>query len=95
MLFRSITRLDNALEGFAAAMQNCESSLEDTRSQMKAAQGEVLRPFPQEQEYKTKSMRLKELNSLLNMDEKDNAILDFAPGEDDVEPPQKVAGLER
>ena len=91
----NITRLDNALEGFAASLQSCENSLADTQEQMKAAQGEVLRPFPQEQEYLTKSMRLKEVNSLLNMDEKDNAVLDAAPDEGDMEPPPRVAGMER
>lgn len=91
----NITRLDNALEGFAGKLQNCENMLAESQSQMKAAQGEVLRPFPQEQEYLTKSARLKEVNSLLNMDEKDSAILDTAPDEGDMEPAPKVAGLER
>ena len=91
----NITRLDNVLEGFAASLQSCENSLADTQEQMKAAQGEVLRPFPQEQEYMTKSMRLKEVNSLLNMDEKDNMVLDAAPDEGDMEPPPRVAGMER
>ena len=91
----NITRLDNVLEGFAASLQSCENSLADTQEQMKAAQGEVLRPFPQEQEYLTKSLRLKEVNSLLNMDEKDNAVLDAAPDEGDMEPPPRVAGMER
>ena len=91
----NITRLDNALEGFASSLQNCENSLADTQKQLKSAQGEVLRPFAQEQEYMTKSMRLRELNSLLNMDEKDNTILDFAPDESDTERAPKVVGLER
>jgi hypothetical protein len=91
----NITRLDNALEGFAAKLQNCEEQLSQTQSQMKAAQGEVLRPFPQEQDYLTKSARLKQVNSLLNMDEKDNAILEGEPDEGDTEPAPKVVGLER
>jgi len=77
----NITRLDNALENFTDKLQNCENLLSETQSQMKAAQGEVLRPFPQEQEYLTKSARLKVVNSLLNMDEKDSTILDFTPDE--------------
>ena len=91
----NITRLDNALEGFASSFQNCENSLTDTQEQMKTAQGEVNRPFPKEQEYQEKSKRLKEVNSLLNMDEKDNAVLDAAPDEGDMEPPSRVAGMER
>lgn len=91
----NITRLDNALGGFTDALQKCETNLTDTQTQMQAAQSEILRPFPQEQEYKDKSKRLNEVNSLLNMDEKDNAILDTIPDEGDMEPPLKVAGLER
>lgn len=91
----NITRLDNALEGFAEKLQNCESGLAETQSQMKAAQGEVLRPFAQEQEYLTKSARLKELNVLLNMDEKDNKILDFAPDEGDMEPALRAVCMAR
>ena len=85
----NITRLDNKLEDFAGMLKNCEGQLADVQTQMEAAKGEVDRPFPQEQEYTEKSARLKELNILLNMDEKDNAILDYAPGEDDMEPPPR------
>jgi hypothetical protein len=53
---------------------------------MEAAKGEVDRPFPQEAEYTEKSARLKELNILLNMDEKDKELLNFEPDEGDVEP---------
>lgn len=91
----NITRLDNALGGFTDALQKCETNLADTQAQMQAAQSEVLRPFPQEHEYLVKSKRLNEVNSLLNMDEKDSTILDTAPDEGDMEPPLKVAGLER
>jgi len=91
----NITRLDNALEGFAASLQNCGNSLEETQTQFKAAQGEVMRPFAQEQELLTKSERLKQVNSLLNMDEKDNTVLDFSPDEGEAENKPKVAGLER
>jgi hypothetical protein len=91
----NLTRLDNALEGFAAKLENCDSNLTETQSQMKAAQGEVSRPFKQEAEYAEKSKRLKEVNSLLNMDEKDNTILEAEPDEGDTEPAPKAHGLER
>ncbi|MDF1494566.1 hypothetical protein [Caproiciproducens sp. CPB-2] len=91
----NITRLDNAFEGFAASLHNCEESLADTRKQVEAAQGEVSRPFPQEQEYQTKSLRLKEVNSLLNMDEKDHTVLDASPDEADMAPVLQLAGRER
>ncbi len=91
----NITRLDNQLEGFAGALKGCEAQLADVREQMETAKSEVDRPFPQEQEYAEKSARLKELNILLNMDEKDDAILDYAPDEDEPEPPPREAGRER
>jgi hypothetical protein len=91
----NITRLDNALDGLAASLQNCESNLADTQAQLAAAKGEVDRPFPQEQEYKEKSLRLKEVNALLNMDEKDHTVLDASPDEGDAEPAPRNADRER
>jgi hypothetical protein len=55
----------------------------------------VDRPFPQEKEYAEKSARLKELNILLNMDETDDAIMDYEPDEDALEVPQRYNGRER
>jgi hypothetical protein len=91
----NITRLDNALESFADSLKNCEGSLAETRTQLENAQGEVNRPFPQEQEYTKKSGRLKELNVLLNMDEKDTTVLDGEPDEGDVDPAPRVTDRER
>jgi hypothetical protein len=91
----NITRLDNALEGLTASLQNCESSLADTKTQMESAQGEVDCPFKQEQEYKEKSLRLKEVNTLLNMDEKDHTVLDASPDEGDTEPAPRNSDRER
>ena len=91
----NIARLDNALEGFAGAFKKCEGHLEEVQAQLKTAQGEVLRPFAQEQELLTKSERLRQVNSMLNMDEKDNTVFEAEPDEGDVEPAPKVAGLER
>jgi hypothetical protein len=62
---------------------------------METAQSEVDRPFKQEQEYHEKSKRLNEVNSLLNMDEKDSTILEGEPDEGDIEPAPKVVGMER
>jgi hypothetical protein len=91
----NITRLNNALEGFADALNQCEGRLANTQTQLEAAKGEVDRPFPQEQEYSDKSARLKELNILLNMDQKDHEILDMEPDDGDVEPPQRSREWER
>ena len=91
----NLTRLDNVLEGFTDSLKNCEGQLEGVQAQMEAAKGEVDRPFPQEQEYADKSARLKELNILLNMDEKDHEILDGEPDAGDAEPPKRDRDNER
>jgi hypothetical protein len=91
----NITRLDNALEGFDEAMRRLEASLASTREQAETAKGEARRPFPQEQEYQEKSARLKELNVLLKLDEKDNQVFEAEPDEYDPEPMPRVAAMAR
>jgi hypothetical protein len=91
----NITRLDNALEGMAGKQATCKEQLANVTAQMGNAKSEVGRPFKQEQEYREKSLRLKEVNSLLNMDERDSAVMDAEPDEGDELPAPKVAGLER
>jgi predicted RNase H-like nuclease (RuvC/YqgF family) len=85
----NITRLDNALEGFEETMRRCENSLISVKEQMETAKSEVDRPSPQEQEYQEKSSRLKELNVLLKLDEKDHQIFEAEPDEGDVAPERK------
>jgi hypothetical protein len=87
--------LDNALENFVIKIQACEEMLSNTKTQLENAKSEVKRPFAQEDELKTKSARLDELNILLNMDQKDNEIMDGELSEDEIEEPKKAVGLER
>ena len=75
-VFGNIQRLDNLLEGFAERLKDCEEQLANTRVQFANAQEQVKRPFPQEQELKEKTVRLDELNILLNMDKRENEIVD-------------------
>ena len=91
----NITRLDNKLEGLKDALPNCEQQLEGVKTQLETAKGEVDRPFQQEQEYTEKTSRLKELNILLNMDQKDNEILDMEPDEGDGDLSRRSASRER
>jgi hypothetical protein len=91
----NITRIDNKLDGLTDVLLKCEVQLESVMTQLEAAKGEVDRPFPQEQEYTEKSARLKELNILLNMEQKDYEILDMEPDEGDMELPQRGRELER
>ena len=77
-LYGNITRIDNALDGIEQKIAVCRTQLEDTQRQLANAKEQVTKPFPQEEELKSKSARLDELNVLLNLDEKDECIDDLA-----------------
>ena len=66
----NITRLDNLLAGFDERIANAENRLENLLQQQTAAQAEVEKTFPQEEELAQKSARLAELNAQLDVDEK-------------------------
>lgn len=57
-------------------MAACVEQLENTRIQLENAKIEVRKPFPHEEELKTRSARLNELNALLNLDKTENEIVD-------------------
>ena len=75
-IFGNIHRLDNLLEAMPDKLNACKEQLSNTKQQLENAKIEVEKPFPHEEELKTKNERLAELNSLLNMDKKDNEIVD-------------------
>ena len=66
----NIVRLDNALNAFADRITAAENELNNLKQQQAAAQIEVEKPFPQEEELAQKSARLAELNAQLDVDEK-------------------------
>ena len=66
----NIVRLDNALSNFADRITAAENELDTLQQQQAAAQIEVEKPFPQEEELAQKSTRLAELNAQLDVDEK-------------------------
>lgn len=66
----NITRLDNALSNFADRITVAENELDTLKQQQAAAQVEVAKLFPQEEELAQKSARLAELNAQLDVDEK-------------------------
>ena len=65
----SITRLDNALNAFADRIAHAENELDNLKEQQQAAQAEVEKPFPQEEELAQKSVRLAELNAQLDIED--------------------------
>lgn len=64
----------------------CKEQLDDTKVQLENAKAESQKPFPHEEELKTKSARLAELNTLLDMDKRDNELVDGERGDDAEEP---------
>ena len=81
-IFGNILRLDNLLGGMEERLIACREQLENVNVQLENAKQEVEKPFPQEDELKTKSARLDELNILLNMDKRESEIMDGEPGEE-------------
>lgn len=75
-IFGNIQRLDNTLSSFEERMAACAEQLENTRVQLENAKAEVQKPFSQEEELKAKSERLNELNAMLNLDKRENEIVD-------------------
>ncbi len=94
-VFGNITRLDNALENLAGSLDAERAKLEEAKVQLENARTELATPFAREEELAEKTARLKELNILLNMDEKDKTLIDEAPDEGEEPPVRKVVGLER
>ena len=64
----NITRIDNALASIPKKIQNVENKLSDLNQQMTTARAELGKPFPQEEELRTKSNRLAELDAKLSLD---------------------------
>lgn len=72
----NITRIDNVLNGIETRLSSVENNLEDTKKNYESAKKEIEKPFPQEEELKTKSKRLDEINIKLNLNNKDKEIID-------------------
>ncbi len=80
-VFGNLQRMDNALEALPVKEQTCREQLSNFQTQLETAKVEVEKPFPREEELKTKTARLEELNTLLNLDHKESEIADAEPDE--------------
>ena len=81
-VYGNIQRLDNLLSNFDNHLKSAQDDLTTYETQLASAKVEVEKPFPQEDELKTKSARLDELNILLNMDKQENEIVDGDVGDE-------------
>ena len=91
----NIIRLDNSLNNFPERITSAENELATLHQQQAAAQIEVEKPFPQEEELAEKSARLAELNAQLDVDEKSHEPeQDEEEQEDAPRRPSVLAALE-
>lgn len=77
----NITRMDNILDKLPERLEDNISKLKDTEEQFQIAKLEVQKTFPQAELLKDKSIRLSEVNNLLNMGDsedirQDNPLLE-------------------
>lgn len=79
-----IKRLHHKLEwdDIIKTSDQVKDELSETKIQLENAKEEMDSPFTKEEELKEKTERLKELNILLNMDQKDKSLIDNEPEED-------------
>ena len=85
-IFGNIQRLDNLIASFPEKQTACENQLDNEKVQLENAKAELDKPFVHEEELKTKSARLAELNAMLDLNRKDNEIVDN-DREDEIEDP--------
>ena len=90
----NIIRLDNSLNSFPERITAAENELDTLHQQQAAAQIEVEKPFPQEEELAEKSARLAELNAQLDVDEKSHEPEQEEQPDEDAPRPSVLAALE-
>lgn len=85
----NITRINNALEKIPNSIKEQEIKLYTLQTELENAREEANRPFPKDEELKTKSTRLTQLNIELDMDKCSVDEADELVREDSTEPQTK------
>ena len=91
----NITRIDNAIEKIPERLEAKNRELSTLEQQFATAKAEVEKPFDKEEELTEKTNRLNVLNGLLNVDKRENELVDGAPDEGDSVPVPKERAYER
>ena len=91
----NITRIDNAIEKLPERLEAKKQELSTLEQQFATAKAEVEKPFDKEEELTEKTNRLNVLNGLLNVDKRENELVDGAPDEGDSVPVSKEKAYER
>ena len=94
-VFGNIQRMDNLLESMPTRQLDYKEKLKNLEIQVEIAKQEVEKPFPREEELTEKSARLDQLNILLNMDKRENEIVDGVQDEGEIQPQRESRDWER
>jgi len=94
-VFGNIQRMDNLLESMPTRQLDYKEKLKNLEIQVENAKQEIAKPFPREEELKEKSARLDQLNILLNMDKRENEIVDSVQDEGEIQPRRESRDWER
>ena len=73
-----ITRLDNMLGTFGKKLENCKINLIELEKQVEDAKIQIAKPFPNEEKLEVMCKRLDEINAELDLDKRENEIVDSA-----------------
>ena len=71
----NIRRVDNKIEGIPELLEQTKEKLVSTKQQIQNAKEQAIVDFPYEEELREKQVRLDEVDSLLNLNQKEDAVL--------------------
>lgn len=83
----NLTRIENEIAKLTARLEAAKTRKEENIAQLKTAKVDVEKHFAFENELKEKRERLNDLNIELNLNEKDNSVIDYELEQND-EPPE-------
>ncbi|MBO5494529.1 MAG: DEAD/DEAH box helicase family protein [Eubacterium sp.] len=82
----NITRIDNVIDGLEQMLTTTKALRDTTETQLANAKEQLEKPFAKDEELKQKEARLRELNALLNVDKRENEMVDEEPEQDESTP---------
>ena len=91
----NLLRLDHALAAIPKRLEDTKAHLKELEIQRDAAQAELGKPFPQEQQLREKSARLAELNALLDLEgHEETAVVETPVAKEKPSVLQRLSALE-
>ena len=91
----NLLRLDHALAAIPKRLEDAKAHLTELEAQRDAAQAELGKPFPQEQQLREKSARLAELNALLDLEgHEETAVVETPVAKEKPSVLQRLSALE-